>query len=327
MRFLTGLLTASGLLFGGYWLAGSTAVDRGFAGLIDSLRNQGWAISYGQINTAGFPARFDTQLVDINLTDPTGSFGWQSPSLQVFAPSYWPTTITAILPESQIVTLPDQRLTLRSTDLRTAISVKANTTLPLKGISAETGPTRIISDQGWDLALDGITAAFRATDTDPAGYDLLIQGTRLALPAALISQLDPGGHLPAAVDQLKLDLGLTLDRPLDRFAAVGTAPQLQSLTLRNASVTWGNVILSAAGTLTIDLTGRPVGEIIVTGTNWRQLFAMAVGLGLLKPEVAPTWERGFAALAQGSDQIKAPIRFQNGFMSLGPIPLGPAPRF
>jgi hypothetical protein len=327
MRFLTGLVVSLGVLFCGYWLAGSTAVDRGAVGLFDNLRDQGWTVTYDQITTTGFPTRFDTQVTGLALTDPTGQFGWRGPSLQLFAPSYWPTTLTAILPDDQILTLLDQQLNLHSIGPSASVSVAPRASLPLEQVTAYTGPLRIISDLGWEVSLISSMAVLQASDTNPASYDLQVNGTGLALPATIIAQLDPNGQLPATVDQLQLDLGLTLDRPLDRFAGDGGGPQLVGLTLRNAQITWGDISLSATGTLTIDPTGAPQGKITVTGTNWRQMIAMAVSAGLLAPGAAPTWERGAAALAQGSDQIEAPISFQNGFMSLGPIPLGPAPRF
>ena len=316
-----------GLLFGGYWLAGSTAVDRGVSVLIDTLRLQGWSVSYDQIRTAGFPARFDTQLVDVAIADPSGLFGWRGADLRVYAPSYWPTTITAILPDSQSVILPDQHLVLNGTDMGGRFSVHPSTALPVAEITLQSQALRVVSDQGWDLALDGFSANFTDTNTDPLHYDLRAEVTGIALPAALLGQLNPDRHLPAVVDHLQLDLGLSFDRPLDRYAGQGEGPQLQSLSLRQFEIVWGDVSLSASGEMTIDPTGAPEGKITVIGTNWQQLFAMAVGMGLLSADVAPSWERGVAALAQGSNQINAPISFENGFMSLGPIPLGPAPRF
>jgi len=51
--------------------------------------------------------------------------------------------------------------------------------------------------------------------------------------------------------------------------------------------------------------------------------------GLIKPEVAPTWVNVFALLAAQTgdpEDLDLPLVFAKGRMSLGPLPLGPAPR-
>ena len=63
--------------------------------------------------------------------------------------------------------------------------------------------------------------------------------------------------------------------------------------------------------------------------EWRRLLEMAVATGLVAEPLAPTFERGLALLAALSgppDTIDAPLTFARGQISLGPIPLGPAPK-
>jgi hypothetical protein len=56
------------------------------------------------------------------------------------------------------------------------------------------------------------------------------------------------------------------------------------------------------------------------------MIGMAVSAGLLDQEIANTVQNMGSLLAGGSAELSVPITFQNGLMSLGPIPLGPAPR-
>lgn len=327
MRGLVGSVGILGLLFGGYWLAGSTALDRGVAGLAQSLRDDGWTVQISGIDTPGFPARFDLDLTGLELRDPTGSFGWLAPGLQLSAASYLPTSVQAALPGEQTLILPDQRITVNSTDLLANLRVQARPSLPLQNISVTSGPLRLTSDLGWQ------TTATLALVTlhDPVGaadqFDLTLRVTGLVPPAAVMDLMNADRLLPAEVEKVVVNAALGFDRPLDRFAGQPDPARLTSVDLREAAMVWGDVGLTAAGTLQIDSAGSPEGDIVVTATNWQKLVAMAVSARMLAPGAAPTWERGLAALAQPDGSLRAPIRFQAGFMSLGPIPLGPAPRF
>ena len=54
-----------------------------------------------------------------------------------------------------------------------------------------------------------------------------------------------------------------------------------------------------------------------------------MALGLVKPDIAPTVERMLEVIAAQSpdlDVINITLSCQDGRMSLGPLPLGPAPR-
>ena len=75
--------------------------------------------------------------------------------------------------------------------------------------------------------------------------------------------------------------------------------------------------------------GLAEGRIELRLSNWRKAIPVAVALGLVTPEVAPTWENVFAVLSEQSaspEDLDLPLVFQRGRMSLGPLPLGPAPR-
>ena len=86
----------------------------------------------------------------------------------------------------------------------------------------------------------------------------------------------------------------------------------------------------AAGELTIDENGVAEGEIDIRAVEWRRILDMAVSSGMLSGNFRPAIESALelvAGLSGQPDTLDAPLSFQNGFVSFGPIPLGPAPRF
>lgn len=323
MKALTIVMATLATLWSGYWFAATTAVARGTAGLVETLRANGWQVSYSDLGTAGFPNRIDTTVTDLRLS--RAGTGWDVPFFQVFALSYRPNQVIAVWPPEQKIDLAGERLTVTSEGLRASASVTAALALPLDQITAETGPLRVASDAGWTLALDRALLAFRQAGPGAADYDAFGEGAGIALPAPLVARLDPQGRLPATIAVLRLDAGLRFDRPLDRFIGEGGA-LLTGLTLRDMRLVWGDVTLSGAGDLVIDTLGVPEGRITVSATNWRALIGMAVAAGVLSPETAPTWERMGDTIAAGGERLDIPVTFQGGMMSVGFIPLGPAPR-
>lgn len=324
MRGLTIIVAVLAALWSGYWFAARSAVTQGTAALIDSLRAEGWQVEYASLTTAGFPNRLDTTATGLRLADPAG-LAWAAPFFQVLALSYRPNEVIAVWPPEQVLTIAGQGLTVSSSGLRASARVGMATSLPLDQVTAESGPLSIASDAGWTLTVNRALVAFRQAGPGPADYDAFAEATALTPPAALTALLDPQGLRPPAVARLRVDAGLTLDRPLDRFAVAAPA-RVDALTLREFQLEWGDVTLSATGALTIGPTGQPEGRITLTARNWRALIGMAEAAGALSPEVVPTWTAMAERLSGGSDLLDLPVTFQNGMMSVGFIPLGPAPR-
>ena len=70
------------------------------------------------------------------------------------------------------------------------------------------------------------------------------------------------------------------------------------------------------------------GRIEISLSNWRRILPLLVASGAIKPELAPTVESMLANLAQQTgdpEVLKLPLVLQDGWMALGPVPLGPAP--
>lgn len=323
MRSLMMLVMALATLYGGYWFVGSAGVKRGAFALQERLAQQGWQAQWADLRVQGFPSRFDTELEAPSLTDTAGTFGWQAPLLEILALSYRPNEVILAFPPAQEIVLPDQRLDVDSARMRASAKVAAALSLPLDHATLEAESLKLRSSLGWQARADKLLFAFRQ-GAAPEHYDLYLSASPVVLPAEVMRLVDPQAQMPAAIATLRADMTLGFDAPL-ALARAGE-PALQSISVREVQLDWGEVSLSGLGDLAIGADGRPEGRILLTLSDWPRAIELAVAAGFIRPEIAPTWQAAAETLAEGDPlRLQIPLTFFNGRMSLGPLPLGPAP--
>lgn len=330
MRKLIVLILVLATLWGGYWVVGSRAVEHGLAGWIAARRAEGWAADYAELNTVGFPSRFDTTLTQLRLADPETGLAWTMPFFQILALSYKPNHIIAVWPDRQTLATPEQSIEIAGDKIQGSVVFRPGTDLALERTDIVAQGVALTSSAGWNAALEQGRFAIHRHELAEASYRLGADILALEPSEPMRRALDPLGTLPRRIETLRLDATLDFDRPWDRFAIEDARPQPVRIELDDLRATWGELDLRAAGDLVIGDGGLPEGRITVKATNWREMLALGVSAGLVPQGLAPTIARGLEVLAglSGSPQtLDAPLSFQKGFVSFGPIPLGPAPRF
>jgi hypothetical protein len=134
-------------------------------------------------------------------------------------------------------------------------------------------------------------------------------------------------NLGPALTALHLDASVILSQPIDRTLR---EPHLLGVTLTQFHISWGVVELTASGEITPDAQGLASGQIDLKLKGWQSLPAAAVALGLVPPTNEESILRGLEFLAKASpdpEVISLPLKLADGQMTLGFIPLGPAPVF
>jgi hypothetical protein len=335
MRKLLFLILAGTALWSGYWYVGSNAVRDGVVGWFADAARQGITAENAGVSVAGFPNRFDLTIDAVKLADPVSGTGWQAPFVQVFAMTWKPWHIIAALPPEQVITLPDQVISVASSDLKASLRAKASTDLPLAEVRFAGASLDLSSDRGWTVGLGEFTVGLRADEAlGPSSYEFGFDLAPLtpapafleAVKAVTIPDLPPS-DLPEVVDALWGSLYLSFSAPLDRHAG-DVQPYLRRVEINQLNLTWGALATSASGVVEADGNGYAAGRVTVQVTNWDRLPAVLVAAGVVEPEVAPTILRGMQALAAQSPDLKVlslSLVMEDGRMNFGPFPLGPAP--
>ena len=329
MRRTLVIVAALALAWGGYWWSGATATERAFRGWLDARAAKGWTATYESVETHGFPSRFDTTVRDLDLSPPGAPWAWHAPLFQTLMLSYQPNRAIAAWIGPQTISTPAGRIDLDSERLRASMRLGVSTALPLVAFTAVAEDLDVAAELGWRLSATEARLATEATPAAPNGQRLGVTLVGLSPPATLRALVDPEGTMPEALDRFHLDAVLGFDAPWDRFALEDRAPRLTELALRDATFAWGDLAIAADGAVAIDAQGVPEGRITLRIENWRRLLGLLRATDVVGPGAAPLTERAMEVLAGLSPDpgvIEAPLSFQRGFVSLGPIPLGRAPR-
>ena len=313
----------------GLWAAGSVFYERKLADWIEARRAEGWVAEVANLEVRGFPNRFDTTFSDVRMADPSTGVAWSAPFVQFLSLAYKPHQVIAVLPDSHLFSTPLQTMSIRHQQARGSLFLEPSPSLPLERAIAVIDDLSISSSLGWEIMLrEGRFAAEKAAATED-GYRIGAEFSGLTPSERTLALLDPAGVLPESVDVMRIDATLHFTGPWDRTAIEISRPQVTAIDLDDLSARWGEITFRATGELAVDERGVPEGRLTVKAVEWRRLLEMAIGSGLIAEVFGPTLERALEVMArlEGSpDTLDAPLTFQKGFVSLGPIPLGPAPR-
>lgn len=329
MRKLIVVVLVSATLWGGYWFVGSRAVESGLTAWISQQRGNRLDIDYTSLKTRGFPNRFDTSIQNIAIENPQTGVSWSAPFFQIFALSYKPNHIIAFWPNEQTIQTPNEKIDITSDQIKASVVFDPGTTLTLNRSSFELDQLGLISDLGWSTKIGSGLFASRQIPDRKNSHGVALNLTDIRPSAEILATLDPKSSLPKVIRNLNIDTVLEFDMPLDRFALEGQPPRVKTFNLTALKFNWGKLDIQADGKININRAGVLNGRVNLSTKDWRQLLKLAVAADVVKKNISQTVENALEIMAQMSGDpktLETPLIFNNGRMSLGPIPLGPAPR-
>ena len=321
------LLWVSVLLVGlwsGYWVTGKIAVERALAGFFQQAPDHGLIAENGGVSIAGFPNRFDLTVSDPFLSDPASGVSWRAPFLQILSLSYRPWHVIAAFAPEQVIGTAAGNVRITNEKLQASVVVTPDSNVTLERTTL-VGTGLTATAQGLTHAASEVRFATERDDAAGMRHHIGLTVEELRPDAALTTPLQ---GLPPTIGQVHLDAMIDLSAPLDRNAGE-TRPRLVALDLSTLRVTWGELAVTAQGKIDV-IDGVPDGRLDLSVMGWRRLMPLIAASNAVKPEVLPTIERMLETLALqsgNSESLDLPLIFSNGTMRLGPLPLGPAPRF
>lgn len=330
MRILLAVVAVLATLWSGYWFIGSTAKKTVINAWFDDRQSVGWTAEYSSFKVVGFPNRFDSRFIDLKLADPVAGWSWDAPLFNILALSYQPNHIIAVWPHSQVIGLPLENITVTSSEMIASVVFEPDTKLALDRTTLQVTDLALTGDRGWQTSADSILFSTRQSTGKDFAHDIVFEAENLTPTQGFKDSLDPSRTLPTAITRLLVDIEVVYDAPWDRIAVESGLPFAKTITLKNVSASWGPLNLLARGKLDIEPTGYVRGKVSLKIKNWRGVLALGVSSGFFNQALSNRLESGLGlltALTSDPRSLNVPLTFANGQMSLGPIPLGVAPRF
>lgn len=327
MRTLLVIVLVAAGLWGGYWFVGSRALDQAVEGWFAAQTGDPLLAEQSGVDVQGFPNRFDLSVIEPRLYDEEAGLGWSAPFLQVFSMTWKPWHIIASFPQEQVITVGGQDVVVTSTQIQASVVMVPGTDLALDRSTLVADGLAFSAAGSWEVSATSARLATRRAPDNATAQEIGAEVTTLTPPSAFRMALQGTSDLPEQIDRIHLDARAELSAPIDRHAGQ-TRPEVEALVIKEISLTWGDLLVSGKGEILPSPDGVADGRIDIRIDNWRKLVPVLVAGGIITPQVTETVTRAMELLAQqdGSPEVlDVPLVFANGRMSLGPIPLGPAP--
>lgn len=318
-----------------YWAAGQTRQT--VQGWVEARRVEGFKIGWSHYAIDGFPFS-----LRIAFDKPVFGRSGSDPGYEARAPALVATARPWALRRWRIAAVSGATLAVDPGQARPAVKIQASSLeaqiAPAAGTATEPRGTAVA------LAADGVTV--------DAGTEVAIgHATVLAvLPqGAVPSHLDTWATARAAVSRVTLPLaveplGRTIDHLAAQLAIKGTipgGPQRRALDawrqdggtleVEALRLDWGKLALDATGTLALDGALQPEGALTAHIHGYGEVVDALVAAGSLKSGDGAIAKLALGLLAKpgadGTPQITAPLRLQEGQLFLGPARLARLPVF
>lgn len=316
-------------LWSAYWALAAWGIHRSVDGWFAEQSRKGWQVETGQMDRSGYPLRHVTRIPLPALADPASGIAWSADWLELESPAIWPGRQTLrFSPGEQRLSYYDRTTVIRSQDLEIALVLAPGLALEVERLALNSGPVGFGGTEGDALSAEGLTLAMEQQD-EATQYSLSGAAQALRPSADLRRLLRSTDALPEQFETFEFNLDVRFDTPWDRRALETSRPQPRHIALHLAEAHWGAMRLKVSGDLTVDEAGVPTGTLAFQAEAWREFLQIAEETGLIAPQIRETAERVLGMLARSggnADDLDISLSFRDGYIALGPFPLGPAPR-
>lgn len=317
------------VIWSAYWFVAGFGLRNAITAWFDAQQARGWQAEFSDVETDGYPFHHMTRLNNPALADPGTGTAWSADWIEFQSPAIWPGRQALRFADTpQRLSYFDQTATIQASELQAELQLQPGVALVLEKMALTAGPWSITDDTE-ALAGGNTLALVMEQSAIPEAYVIRAQVDGFTPGDDLRELMRSATTLPQAFETLELDLTATFDKTWDRSALEESRPQPVKIDLRLAEMKWGALRLFAAGELDVDAQGIPTGEIAIRAENWRDMIAMANAAGALPDQAVDTVTRALnfmAGLGGNPNTLDMQLNLRDGFVALGPLPLGPAPR-
>lgn len=325
------------VMWSGWWLFASNALEQRVTKVVETRRASGWQVEIGSRERLGFPARLHTRLTGVTIAPPpaqrsqtglTGSIA--APRIDISALPYWPGYATLSSPVLQFdVAAPGFQAAVEANDIVADLRLRPGLRGEIESLSLNSDEWEFTSPITGKIGGQGIEIGAVQQSRQLPIYDIKATFDEVSPDASILSLLGLSEDWSQPLDIATADLTLTFDRPWGRDAFGPVRPQPRVIDLHQAELAWKSIAARASGTLNVAEDGVLTGTLSLEVDDWPTLLDMASTAGYLPSDFRPQAEQMLKGLSQMSGKttgLDLTISITDGQMAMGFIPLGHAPR-
>ncbi|WP_299895544.1 DUF2125 domain-containing protein [uncultured Ruegeria sp.] len=328
MRLIRVLIFVT-IAWSAYWFVAGYGLRSAITGWFDQQEARGWQADFSDVATAGYPTHHMTRLNNPALADPVNGTAWSADWIEFKSPAIWPgRQVLRFADTPQRLSYFDQTSTIVADELLAELQLQPGVSLVLEKMALTAGAWSVTENTTTLASGDTLSLMMEQTPVSEA-YAITARADGFTPGEKLRALMHSANSLPQSFETLELDMVTTFDKVWDRSALEDSRPQPVAIDLRLVEIKWGELRLFATGDLDVDAQGIPTGEIAVKAENWRDMIAMANAAGALPDQAVNPVTRALnflAGLGGNPNALDLQLNFRDGFVALGPLPLGPAPR-
>lgn len=314
MKRLIMIVVLAAFGWAGWWFFQAHTLRGQVETWFEERRQDGWVATYVDFSVGGFPNRLDMTFEDLSLANPDTNILWEAPFFQILSLSYKPDHRILIFPDLQTITTATGVHEVTSEGFRASVVFADGDRIDR--VNAE---ATVLNWGG--TALAETTAALLRQDDKQ--YQFAFVAKSIARAEGRLTPLAEG-----RVDDTQINTRITFDKDWAMSTLKGDRPQPTKIDVSLMSYQLAALNLNLAGDLDVDDQGRASGELTLRAVNWQDALEQARVGQQLPGSVTEKLVQGLsvvAGLKGRSDTLDLPLRLIDGQMSLGLIPLGPAP--
>ncbi|MBD87540.1 MAG: hypothetical protein CMM34_04700 [Rhodospirillaceae bacterium] len=330
MRILIPFVVLGSLFaaYSAFWLYLSHAVKGQVVELQKRWSSEGIHVTHRNLSVEGFPYRLTLKARGVQVSQQDGRFdwSWEAPFLYATAHpwqlSHWVVNLES---SSELSLTLDAEFLLRAIVGSGRISFIGDADgFPIRA-SFDLENMVLQSDQFYQqIDVGGIEVHVRRLEDTNAGVDAAILVNEVYLGDGNVHYLD------ASIQGIVAEMSFKEPLPdsWDRLALAEWRDDGGVVELPHFRVVWGALDLQLDGTFSLDEAFRPIGAANVAVKGYQSLLEVLLFEGAISESVAVAVGLGLDILAEPIPEedvrlLKAPVTIQDGYLSVGGIPLVP----
>lgn len=325
-------LIALSVGYGFWWRHAAGILQDALNGFRQGGAGDGVNASWDGMSVSGFPLRLRATLDNPRYENVQGRFAWTAKGLTVETLPWSVSQFTLAAHGPQTMQL-GPALTVTGEAKESVVSLLfRDDGLPRQlDVAAEGADATVQGAGGVPVRIKGdLLAAHWRIDPDDTDlsdgrdYDAAVNGANVTLT---------GVDLPFGPDVSDLKIQLTL-RGVPALQGVDGAMDLAAwrqrgarVSVRKLSFVSGGVDVQGAGDLALDARGVAQGELALMVGGLDKVVDLLSKRGAIPPEAKTTLFVTSTMLSATGAKVPVPLTFKDGKTFLGPVQIGPAPRF